>query len=178
MSISLLFTTIESSKKLGSYALANLAWGCLLELSLDEDKALKWVWETQEEQTEWRLYNSTLNYYDLAVITDGLRSACIPAPILKDEHAKKFMKLATPKWKEEHNRQVDAKKFLVAEQELSQLFQKLMEDYPNAWELAEKYFEEPILLDFDEAAKKLKERWLSIKQWETYKAAELAGSVV
>jgi hypothetical protein len=102
--LSVLFSVIDSAKKLGSYAIANLAMACLLEEALDRPHQVKLLWETEYCNENWELYSPNLNYYDIAVISDGIRSACVPAPILKDNVAKAFMSLATLVDRYDHKR--------------------------------------------------------------------------
>lgn len=135
MTLEILFSTIDSAKNLGAYAIANLAFACLLEKSMELDD-LKFLWETQDNEN-WELYNPDDNYYDIAVITDGLRSACIPAPLLRDDIAKGFMSRSEIVERREHNRKMS--RVLDSEKYVEELYGNLIRAYPNAVLLAIKY---------------------------------------
>lgn len=129
--LSVLFSTINKAKDLGSYSIANLAFSCLIDLALDLEKELHFVWEKSPGNDDDDIY------YDLLVVTDGIRSACIPAPLLdkplvfrslcKKEVEKKY-----------HHRNYDHLLKMTEEDvknEVQKLVQKLFEVLPNCLDL-------------------------------------------
>jgi hypothetical protein len=133
--ISTLFTILNKAKDLGSYRIANLAFSCLIDLALDLEKELHFIWEKSQGNDEEDIY------YDLLVISDGIRSVCIPAPILKKPLV--FRSLCKEEEdKEEHNRSI--KEWILEvhfEEEIGAMFQQILGIFPNALELREKYLE-------------------------------------
>jgi hypothetical protein len=140
-SFAVLFGIIEKAKNVKSFDLANLAFATLLDEALNHPKELKFLWES-DSCGDWRAYSPSLNYYDLAVISDGIRSACIPAPLLRDKYAKAFMSMSEIIDRKEHNRLLgwDAfDKLPYLEAYLQSLLDELLADFPNAIALGEKY---------------------------------------
>ncbi len=83
-----LFSIIKKAKKLGSYSLANLAFAALIESVMDWESAIKFKWMVAPSAAD-EDYDDIEDgiYYDLLVISDGIREACIPAPLLRNPKA-------------------------------------------------------------------------------------------
>lgn len=87
MSTLQLFSLIERAKNLGNYQLANAAFAVLIDRALDvSSRKLRFEWEPHENS-----YDRESIYYDLFRISDGLRTACIPAPLLSKPMTLKSM---------------------------------------------------------------------------------------
>jgi hypothetical protein len=136
----MLLSTIQSAKNLNCYEIANIAFAVLLDKALDNPKAYKFIWESQDNlPEEWQKWDELETYYDLAVISDGIQKACIPAPLLKFGIAKAFMSLSSADDKHQSRRKYHSRKWLTADTEIKQIWGKLKAAYPNALELAQKY---------------------------------------
>lgn len=161
----MLFSTIKQAKNLACYELGHIAFAILLDLALDNPKSYKLIWESQSNYPEdWQKWGQEMfaflsdTYYDLATISDGIQTACIPAPFLRPQIAKAFMSLSVGGDRHESKRQFQHQKFLVAEQEIKLLYNKLLEKYPTALNTAQKYLSyDPENLNIDVFAKKAKE---------------------
>jgi hypothetical protein len=102
--MSRLFQIIDKAKDLGSYPLANAAFAALADHALDNEEQLHFVWEYS--QTKCREEDL---YYDLLFISDGLREACIPAPLLKKPSAfRSICKNERERRSDEHRRELTA----------------------------------------------------------------------
>jgi hypothetical protein len=144
-SFGVLFQIVEESKNVKCFDLANLAFAVLLDEALNHPKELKFLWES-DSCGDWRAYSPGLNYYDLAVISDGIRSACIPAPLLLDKYAKAFMSMAEIIDRKQHNRLLDWESFEkipVLEIYLQALLGRLLQVCPSAIALGQKYLKQP-----------------------------------
>jgi hypothetical protein len=132
-SISALLMIVNKAKELGSYSVANLAFSCLIDIALDLEKELHFIWEKSPGNDDDDIY------YDLLVISDGIRNTSIPAPLLKKPEV--FRSLCKKEEeKEEHNRSI--KQWILEiefEEERLSLRQQIFSLFPNALELKEKY---------------------------------------
>lgn len=138
-----LFAIINRAKSLGTYATANLAFACLLDKAIDSE-GYKFYWEGENGFRCYAHPNCLEDsYYDLAVISDGLREACIPVPLLKEGVAKAFLQLVGKEgfiWRREHNRQrVRLVSIKLLQSEIDELNQKILGAFPNAHNLERKY---------------------------------------
>ena len=136
----MLFALIQAAKSLACYEIANIGFAVLLDQALEYPKAYQLIWESQENlPEEWQMFEMLDTFYDLAVISDGLQQACIPAPLLKPGVAKAFMSLSSPDYKHQSNRVHSIQKWLEADKAIKKLWDSLITAYPNTLELAEKY---------------------------------------
>lgn len=120
-----LFNLIESAKTVGSYSLANAAFAVLLDKSLDvSQKKIKFFWETEGDDDF---------YYDLAVISDGLREVCIPAPLLR--FPKAFKSLSVEIERRVHDRRFKEISLPQAKKDLTRIKEQIIEISPNVQEL-------------------------------------------
>jgi hypothetical protein len=133
--MSIFFAIIEQAKKLGSYSVANQAFACLVDLALDFEKELHFIWQHSPGNDDED------SYYDLLVISDGIRSACISAPLLRKPSV--FRSLCRKEEdREEHDRVFS---YLISlkekeiKKELKKIRRKLAGTAPNAGELYRKY---------------------------------------
>ncbi|MCD8487877.1 MAG: hypothetical protein LRZ84_14365 [Desertifilum sp.] len=128
-----LFGIIDTAKNLGNYPLANAAFACLMELSLDCDRELEIRWESEDPEGEF-----LWDYYDILVISDGLRSACIPVPLITNRLV--WRSLAKIVDRVEHDRNLV--EWVDPKPQLTHLRDQLLKLYPNAQELAHKHLED------------------------------------
>lgn len=125
-----LFSIIKKAKKLGSYSLANLAFAALVESVIDWESAIHFKWIASPDDDE---------YYDLFVISDGIREACIPTPLLRNPQA--FREICS----KEESRSIPVSKLdtdivnIDTKKELEKLRSEIEQITPNAQELAHKY---------------------------------------
>lgn len=100
-----LFRIIDEAKSLKVYSIANAAWCVLLDKSLDKSfKEIQFLYEDAGDEGD---------YYDLATISDGLREACIPIPLLKPNIVKAFKEMSQKIDRKEHCRQYDKISFEI-----------------------------------------------------------------
>lgn len=139
--LTFLFKIIDDAKNVGSYQISNLAFACLLNLALDRDD-LKIIWESSDNSLEDEWENvEPYSYYDLVVISDGLRDACIPVPIIRPGYQKSCFLDAKERgnfWERRvHERNVG--KCFPRQKEY--LEEKLLEVFPDCRELAGRYLD-------------------------------------
>lgn len=139
--LTFLFKIIDDAKNVGCYQIANLAFACLLDLALDRED-LKIIWESSDnsQEDEWENVEP-YSYYDLVVISDGLRDVCIPVPIIRPGYQKSCFLDAKERgnfWEKRiHQRNVG--KCLPGQKEY--LESELLQVFPNCRELADKYLD-------------------------------------
>lgn len=139
--LTFLFKIIEAAKNVGCYKIANTAFACLLNLALDRDD-LKIIWESQDnsQEDEWENVEPH-SYYDLVVISDGLRDACIPVPIIRPGYQKSCFLDAKERgnfWDIRYHHRSD-RRCLPGQKEY--LEQMLVGAFSNCQELADKYLD-------------------------------------
>lgn len=139
--LTFLFKIIDDSKNVGCFKTANLAFACLLNLALVR-KELKIIWESYDNSQEYEWENVEFTcFYDLVVISDGLRDACIPVPLIRPWYQKACFLNAKERgnfWeKRVHQRNIG--KCLPGQEEY--LESKLLQVFPNCQELAEEYLD-------------------------------------
>jgi hypothetical protein len=138
MSISFLFNLVGKSQIIHNYFLANLGFACLMNEKFANKKELKIIHESNDED----------DYYDLFVISDGIREVKIPLPLIKNHN--KLVEYCgsnnNSRWRRD-NQEISIKNM----EELSNLsidnlivqikkdFDKLLELYPNCQRYARKY---------------------------------------
>jgi hypothetical protein len=97
-----MFNLIDTAKDLGSFSLANTAFAVLLDKALDLDEnVFQLFWDKSRGNDDDDIY------YDLLVVSDGLREACIPAPLLKDPL--QWRRICIERERGNHNRHRTAK---------------------------------------------------------------------
>lgn len=132
-----LFSLINQAKSIGSYALANLAFAVLIDVALDNEKSLSLEWEGDSK-------DSNDYYYDLLVITDGLRSACIPAPLLKSP--KRFRSICN---RETEKRWHQRRGVILGgdiKKEAEKILNEILKAFPDAYVMHAKYLDKPLPL--------------------------------
>lgn len=165
--ISALFTIINRAKDLGSYSVANLAFSCLIDLALDFEKELHFIWEKSSGNDDEDIY------YDLLSISDGIRSVCIPAPLLNKPLV--FRSLCDKEEeRKEHTRSI--KKWILEiedwEKVISSLKQQILEIFPNAEKLKEKYLATSQIIPCEEKAFNIK---VEVAKNTTFAKVEATG---
>lgn len=134
-----LFSIINEAKSLAAYDLANIAFAALIDEALDNEW-YQLIWESNENHpNQWRHYDQLNTYYDLFTISDGLRRACIPAPILRHNVAKALMSLSKEEDKHTSNRVFVVANWQNVGEKIRRLWDKLINNYPNVIDLAHKY---------------------------------------
>ena len=132
LSIFSLFHVIDRAKNLSSYSVANLGFVALANAALDKEESLFLVWETCFEEDI---------YYDLLVVSDGLRSACIPAPLLAKPNAwRSICKKEIPK--QHHDRNIEGIAVMSdfeIKTNLNSLLKTILTITPDCQSLANKY---------------------------------------
>lgn len=169
--LSNLFSTINKVKDLGSYSVANLAFSCLLDLSLDAEKELQFIWEKSPGNDDDDIY------YDLLVISDGIRRVCLPAPLLKKPLVWRDLCNKEVE-REEHNRSV--KEWILGVQDyesyVDYLKQGILDIFPNALELKEKYLSPSPSRNLHDEKKEFR-RKVDIAKNTTYAKVEATGEI-
>lgn len=129
MNWSKMFSIVQWAKELGSNHVANLAFACLLEAATN-NKHLKIFWEVSDCNNE---------FLDLLAVSDGLRVARIPIPLLR--YPDNFKNIAIQRQRLERFNFINPKVLQVEDitGELRKLFLLILERYPNASQLAEKH---------------------------------------
>lgn len=148
-----LFNLVNQAKSIGSYALANLSFAVLIDLALDNEKSFSFEWEGDSNDPDDY-------YYDLLTITDGLRSACIPAPLLKNPKA--FREICDReteiKW---HRRRGIVLKGGISK-EAEKILNEILVLSPNAYALCKRYLDVQ-LPSMDEIVQEIKNSQVEIK---------------
>lgn len=147
----------EKAKRLADYHTANFIWASLLDCALDvSDRKIKFLWESDQP-------DDVDDYYALAVISDSLRTACIPSPLLKKKYRKAFYFTAEKIDRKIHQRSwrhlQAIPSFDVLENELQEIKRELTLIFPEHQSAVEKY------LDLS----KMKENSSPAELWEIFK---------
>lgn len=145
-----LFQDISFFKNIGEYKVANILFAQLLDIAIDHPREYKLIWESTNLHyrgevlivPDWEKYDPDNNYFDLLVISDGLRKSCIPAPLLKNNVAKALMSLVSIFEDKHHSlREHD----FIEEDEKKAKVLEILKKYPQALEKARKYLKQTLI---------------------------------
>lgn len=154
-SLALLFSIVNKAEELCSCSIANLAFVCLIEAALEyAPREVRFLWASDSPKE----YITFPAWYDLAIISDGLRQASIPAWLLKEDFAKGLMQGSEVVCKDDFPSflpEANWQKLPNLINELNHLFDSLISVYPHALRLWDKYMKHPFEFDFEQAQDRL-----------------------